>query len=146
MRKRVRPASSFDLLRRSIDLRQWYRRAASACEPGLQVVLNDHATTLDLIVADLQALIRRGGGTPTGYGSWHGLVHRVLAGGLIDAGAHRDEHWIQLLAKHENALLQAMQESTAAASVETMPCLHRQLSRLHGIRLDMHSLAGTAGF
>jgi hypothetical protein len=37
------------LIRRSIDLRRLYRHAATACEPGLRMVLNDNVHTLDLL-------------------------------------------------------------------------------------------------
>jgi len=93
------------LIRRSIDLRQLYRHAATACEPGLRMVLNDNAHTLELLVADLQAPLSERGARPCRRGSWRGVVHRHLAGWLMRIAARRDHAWIHLLAHDESLLL-----------------------------------------
>ena len=48
MPPRLQPSSCNALLRQAIDLRRLYRHAARQCEPGLRVVLNENAHTLDL--------------------------------------------------------------------------------------------------
>lgn len=134
------------LIRRSIDLRQLYRHAAAACEPGLRMVLNDNVQTLDLLIADLQAQLRARDASPCEHGSWRGVVHRHLAGWLMRTAAHRDHAWIRALAHRESALLQRFEQAIAAAPAESALVLHRQLPRLRGIHLDMHSLCGTARY
>jgi Domain of unknown function (DUF2383). len=141
------PASTcHTLIRRSIDLRQLYRHAATACEPGLRMVLNDNVHTLDLLIADLQAQLHASGGRPCVRGSWRGTVHRHLAGWLMRTAARRDHAWIHALAHGERALLQRFEQAIATAPAESTLVLRRQLPRLHGIHLDMHSLAGTARY
>lgn len=132
------------LIRRSIDLRRLYRRAAAACEPGLRVVLNENAQTLDLLIADLQAQRRAGNGAPGRRGSWRGAARRHLTGWLAHAGAPRGNAWIHVLAHDESALLHAFEQAIAAAPAESAPALRQQLPRLRGIHLDMHSLTGAA--
>ncbi|MBQ4855485.1 DUF2383 domain-containing protein [Rhodanobacter sp. B2A1Ga4] len=134
------------LIRRSIDLRQLYRHAAAACEPGLRMVLNDNVHTLDLLIADLQAQLRDRGDRPCEHGSWHGTVHRHLAGWLVRTAARHDSAWIRVLAHGESALLHGFEQAIAAAPAESVLVLRRQLPRLRGIHLDMHSLAGTARY
>jgi uncharacterized protein (TIGR02284 family) len=132
------------LIRRGIDLRLLYRQAASACEPGLRMVLNDHAQTLGLLIAELQAQLRADGGTPRAQGSWRGAVRRLLTGWLVRLGSRPDSAWIRALAHQERALLQAFEQTIIALPAEWVPGLRRQLPRLHGIQLDMHSLVGSA--
>ena len=132
------------LIRRSIDLRRLYRHAAAACEPGLRVVLNENAQTLDLLIADLQAQGRAGGGSPSRHGSWRGTARRHLAGWLAHAGTRSDRAWIRALAHHESALLQAFEQAIATAPPASAQTLQQQLPRLRGIHLDMHSLTGAA--
>jgi hypothetical protein len=107
------------------------------------MVLNENAQTLDLLIVDLQALSRVSGGKPIEHGSWRGAAREHLAGLLIHAGTRRDNAWIRALAHHESALLRAFEQAIAAAPAESALALRRQLPRLHGIHLDMHSLAGT---
>ena len=140
----VPPSTCNALIRRSIDLRRLYRHAAAACEPGLRVVLSENAQTLDLLIADLQAQWRAGGGTPSKHGSLRGAARRHLAGWLAHAGARRDSVWIRALAHHESALLHAFEQAIAAAPPASALSLQRQLPRLRGIHLDMHSLTGIA--
>ncbi|HEY8328794.1 MAG TPA: DUF2383 domain-containing protein [Rhodanobacter sp.] len=134
------------LIRRSIDLRRLYRHAATACEPGLRMVLNDNVHTLDLLIADLQAQLRDRGGKPCEHGSWRGAVHRHLAGWLMRTVARRASAWIHALAHDESVLLHCFEQAIAAAPAESALALRRQLPRLHGIHLDMHSLSGTARY
>jgi uncharacterized protein (TIGR02284 family) len=141
------PASTcYALIRRSIDLRRLYRHAAKACEPGLRMVLNDNVHTLDLLIADLQAQLHASGDRTCVRGSWRGTVHRHLAGWLVRTAARRDSAWIRVLAHGESALLHRFEQAIAAAPAESAPALRRQLPRLRGIHLDMHSLAGTARY
>ncbi|KZC39460.1 MULTISPECIES: DUF2383 domain-containing protein [Rhodanobacter] len=134
------------LIRRSIDLRQLYRHAATACEPGLRMVLNDNAHTLDLLVADLQAPLSDRGARPCRRGSWRGVVRRHLAGWLMRTAARRDHAWIHLLAHDESMLLRRFEQAIAAAPADSVLVLRRQLPRLRGIHLDMHSLGGSARY
>ncbi|MFC5524486.1 DUF2383 domain-containing protein [Rhodanobacter ginsengisoli] len=132
------------LIRRGIDLRLLYRQAASACEPGLRVVLNDNAQTLGLLIAELQAQLRADGGSPKAHGSWHGAIRRRLTGWLVRLASRPDTAWIHALAHQESALLQAFEQTIAALPPGSVPGLCRQLPRLRGIQLDMHSLVGSA--
>jgi hypothetical protein len=43
-------------------------------------------------------------------------------------------------------LLHAFEQAIAEAPAESALALRRQLPRLHGIHLDMHSLAGSARY
>jgi hypothetical protein len=131
---------------RSIDLRQLYRHAAKACEPGLRMVLNDNVRTLDLLIADLQAQSRASGGRACERGSWHGVVHRHLAGWLVHGASRRDQAWLRVLAHGESDLLHRFERAIALAPPAPALVLRRQLPRLLGIHLDMHSLAGTARY
>ena len=146
MPRHVAPSTCNTLIRRSIDLRRLYRHAARACEPGLRVVLNENVQTLDMLIADLQALLRASDGNPSEHGTWRGAAHRHLAGWLVHATSRRDSAWIRALTHHESALLHAFEQAIAAAPAESALALRRQLPRLRGIHLDMHSLAGTARY
>lgn len=142
----VAPSACNALIRRSIDLRRLYRRAATACEPGLRVVLNENVQTLDMLIADLQTQLRASNGKPSEHGTWRGAAHRHLAVWLAHAASRRDSAWIRALAHHESALLHEFEQAIAAAPPESARALRRQLPRLRGIHLDMHSLAGTARY
>lgn len=132
------------LIRRSIDLGQLYRYAAAASEPGMRMVLNDNARTLDLLIADLQAQVQAAGGKPRVHGSWRGAAKRKLAACMVRLAARRDGAWLRLLAQHESDLLHGFERTIAALPGESSRGLVRQLPRLHGIHMDMHSLAGSA--
>jgi len=146
MPPQLRVSACNALIRHSIDLCRLYRHAATACEPGLRMVLNDNAHTLDLLVADLQAQLRDRGARPCRHGSWRGAVRRHLAGWLMRAAARRDSAWIRLLAHDESGLLRRFEQAIAAGPAESALVLRRQLPRLRGIHLDMHSLGGTARY
>lgn len=131
------------LIRRSIDLGQLYRYAAEASEPGMRMVLNDNARTLDLLIADLQAQMQAAGGRTHAHGSWRGAAKRTLAACLVRVAARRDGAWLRLLAHHETDLLRDFERTIAALPAESSRGLVRQLPRLHGIHMDLHSLAGS---
>lgn len=139
-------ASVKALVRRSVDLRRLYVRAAAVSEPGLRVVLSDHARTLDLLVGDLQAQLRSVGLKPSTHGSWRGGTHRQLAAWLMHATSRNGVAWIRLLGHQESALLHAFEQAIVNAPPELALTLRRQLSRLQGIHLDMDSLAGTTRY
>ncbi len=132
------------LIRRSIDLGQLYRCAAAASEPGMRMVLNDNAHTLDILIADLQAQVRAAGGKPRAHGSWRGAVQRKLGACMAWLASRRDGGWLRLLAHHESDLLHGFERTIAALPTECQRGLVRQLPRLHGIHMDMHSLVGSA--
>jgi uncharacterized protein (TIGR02284 family) len=138
------PSTCNALIRRSIDLRRLYGRAAMECEPGLRMVLHENMQTLNLLIADLQAQLRVHDGKPSEHGTWRGGVRRHLSSWLVHATSSRDNAWIRALVHQESALLHAFERAIADAPAESALALRRQLPRLHGIHLDMHSLAGTA--
>ena len=130
------------LIRRGIDLRGMYRDAsAQASEPGLRVVLGENASALDQVIADLQAQVVQLGGTPARRGRFGGAARRQLIEWLLPTSPHRDVAWIARLAHGEAALVHAFEQSMRHASPESALVLRRQLPRLQGIHLDMHSLA-----
>lgn len=132
------------LIRRSIDLQLLYRHAAARCEPGLRMVLGENVNTLELLITDLQAQLRASGCVPCEHGSWRGVVQRHVSGWLVRTDARHDGAWIHVLSPHESALLHAFEQAIAGMPAESALVLRRQLPRLHGIHLDMHSLAGGA--
>ena len=132
------------LIRRSIDLGQLYRAAAAASEPGMRMVLNDNAHTLDLLIADLQAQVHAAGVKPRAHGSWRGAARRKLGACMVRLAARRDGAWLRLLAHHESELLHGFEHTIATLPTDTSRALVRQLPRLRGIHMDMHSLAGSA--
>ena len=134
------------LIRRSIDLRQLYCHAAASCEPGMRVVLGENAQTLSQLIGDLQAQQRAAGARPCVRGSWRGMLRRYLTGWLMRAAARPNSAWIRALVHHETALLRAFEQAIAAAPANSALALRRQLPRLRGIHLDMHSLAGSARY
>lgn len=133
------------LIQRSIDLRRLYLQAASACEPGLKVVLGENAQTLDVMIADLQNQLRACcGASPRENGTMLGALRGHLAITMVKVSARRDEAWIRELASHESELLRAFEKVVAELPAESALALRRQLPRLNGIHLDMDNLAGTA--
>lgn len=136
------------LIRRSIDLCRLYRRVAVvAREPGLRMVLNENAHTLDLLIAELQAQLRSDGGTASPRGSWRGAWICRFAGRFPYPAPRSDSDWIRLLARHEVALLHAFERATIAiAPADVALVLRRQLPRLHGIHLDMHGLGSAVRY
>jgi uncharacterized protein (TIGR02284 family) len=132
------------LIQRSIDLLQLYRRAAASCEPGLKMVLDENAQTLDAMITDLQTQLRASGGTPSRSGTVRGSMRRHIAGSLTRLASHRDEAWIRELSYGESSLLHAFETVVAGLPPDSALALRRQLPRLNGIHLDMDNLAGTA--
>ena len=138
-----RPQTLFNaLIRRSIDLRAMYRDAsAQASEPGLRVVLGENAGALDQVITDLQGQVCQLGGTPARRGRLGGAARRQLIEWLLPETPDRDVAWIARLAHGEAALVHAFEEGLQRATPEAALVLRRQLPRLQGIHLDMHSLA-----
>jgi uncharacterized protein (TIGR02284 family) len=144
----LRPAAATlkQLVRRSVDLRQLYGHAARACEPGMRLVLNENVQTLALLISDLQARLREMGVKPPLQGSLRGTTHRHLAGWLMHASPRSELAWLRLLAHHETALLLGFEQAITDTTAATAQVLRQQLPRLRGIQLDMHTLAGPAGY
>lgn len=141
----VLPQSTYNtLIQRSIDLLQMYRIAAASCEPGLKVVLDENAQTLDAMIVDLQTQLRAGGGKPRRAGTLRGAMRRHIAGSLTRIASHRDVAWIRELSDSESSLLRAFERVVAELPPESALALRRQLPRLNSIHLDMGNLAGTA--
>jgi len=138
-----RPQTLFNtLIRRGIDLRALYRDAsAQASEPGLRVVLGENAGALDQVIADLQGQVSQFGGTPARHGRFGGAARRQLIEWLLPETPHRDVAWIARLAHGEAALVHAFETGMQQATPDAALVLRRQLPRLQGIHLDMHSLA-----
>lgn len=133
------------LIRRGIDLCHVYRHAALAVsEPGLRAVLGEEAQTLAVLVADLQHEVALAGGEPRMRGSWRAALRCRLVDGMAHAAARRDSAWIRALVQDEEALLRAFEHAIDGLPEESAQGLRRQLPRLRGIHLDMHSLAGAA--
>jgi uncharacterized protein (TIGR02284 family) len=133
------------LIRRGIDLCHLYRHAALAVsEPGLRAVLGEEAQTLAALVADLQHEVKLAGGEPRTHGSWRAALRCRLVDGTARAAARRDNTWIRALVQDEEALLRAFERAIAELPEGSAQGLRRQLPRLRGIHLDMHSLAGAA--
>lgn len=135
------------LIRRSIDLCRLYRHAALAVsEPGLRAVLDEDAQALAALVAELQHEVKLAGGEPRVHGSWRAALRCRLVEGMARTAARRDNTWIHALAQDESGLLRAFEQAIASLPEESAKVLRRQLPRLRGIHLDMHSLAGPAHF
>ena len=138
-----RPQTLFNaLIRRGIDLRAMYRDASTqANEPGLRVVLGENAGALDQVIADLQRQVSQLGGTPARRGRLGGVARRQLIEWLLPETPHRDVAWIARLAHGEAARVHAFEQGLQRATPDAALVLRRQLPRLQGIHLDMHSLA-----
>jgi uncharacterized protein (TIGR02284 family) len=135
------------LIRRGIDLCRLYRHAALVVnEPGLRAVLDEDAQALAALVADLQHEVERTGGVPRTHGSWRAALRRQLVEGMARTATRRDNTWIHALAQDESSLLRAFERAIAGLPEDWAGILRRQLPRLRGIHLDMHSLAGPAHF
>lgn len=130
------------LLRRSSSLRRLYGHAAGVSEPGLRLVLNENASTLDLLITDLQAQRRADGLAAATASDWRDTTHRSLTSWLMHATPRSGSGWIQLLSHRERALLQAFELAIAEAAPPAASALRRQLPRLHSIQLDLDTLAG----
>jgi uncharacterized protein (TIGR02284 family) len=135
------------LIRRSIELRALYRHAAEQVnEPGLRTVLNEEAQSLDQVIAELQAQLRRHDLLPATRGRVLEAARQRLDELLVRGIPRNDDAWIRLLARHEQQLLKAFERALARLAAGDMnAALHRQLPRLQSIDLDMHSLAKAVG-
>jgi len=131
------------LIRRSIELRALYRHAATrVSEPGLRTVLEEEAQSLSQVIAELQAQMRNHDNVPATRRRMIGAV-RYRFDALMP---RNDDAWIRLLAHHEQSLLRAFERGLANLRPGDMTtALHRQLSRLHSIDLDMNSLSKAVG-
>lgn len=132
------------LIRRGIDDRNLYRDAVlQVHEPGLRALLSENAQTLDVLIGDLQALVRASGKTPASHGTFAGSVCRAVTSMRARHSAHCDATWVHDLARHECGLLNCIERQIRHAPAETVSILDRQRLRLYGIHRDMHCLAGT---
>jgi len=132
------------LIRRSIELRSMYGLAASQVgEPGLRTVLQENAVTLDQVVSEL--LAQHQASTHSGKHSPPVSVsHSFAQWWATHAAHHGDNAWIRQLARREAAFLVAFEQAIVACDGELELVLRRQMPRLRGIDLDMHSLAKAA--
>jgi len=135
------------LIRRSIELRTLYRHAsAQVSEPGLRTVLNEEAQSLDQVITELQAQMRRHALTSATRGRMIGAVRRRFDALLLRGLPRSDDAWIRLLARSEQRLLRAFERVLGRLGPgEMTTTMLRQLPRLQLIDLDMHSLAKAAG-
>ncbi len=98
------------LIRRSIELRALYRHAAAQVnEPGLRSVLDEEAQSLNEVIAELQAQMRRSDSTPVTRSRMIGVARRRLDLWLLRGIPRSDDAWIRLLARHEQSLLRAFE-------------------------------------
>lgn len=131
------------LIRRSVDLQRLCKQAAlQVAEPGLRVVLQENAATLELLILDLQMQLAAAGGRPATGGRWNGALQRRTAIWWIRSAPARDNQWIRTLARREAALLHSFEQAIALAPAETALGLRRIVGRLDTVHLDMNSLAG----
>lgn len=135
------------LIRRSIELRALYRRAAAlVSEPGLRTVLDEEAQSLDHVIAELQAQVQQQEQAPATRSRILDATRQRLDTWLVRGTPRGDDAWIRLLARHEQGLLRAFERALTHASTSDLTlALNRQLPRLHSIHLDMHSLAKAVG-
>jgi uncharacterized protein (TIGR02284 family) len=135
------------LIRRSIELRALYRHAATqVTEPGLRTVLNEEATSLDHVIAELQAQMRQHDELPATRSRVLGAARQRLDELLVRGIPRSDDAWIRLLARREQRLMKAFERTLMRMVAGDMnTALHRQLPRLQSIDLDMHSLAKAVG-
>ena len=135
------------LIRRGIDDRALYQRALTQVrEPGLRALLNENAQALDQLIDDLQAHVRAWNRVPASHGTLVGAIRGAVADIGISRSdqSHRDTAWVRCLARCECALWDRFERhAQRTADSEVSNVLHRQLSRLHRVHLDMHCLAGT---
>nr|WP_225737203.1 PA2169 family four-helix-bundle protein [Dyella acidiphila] len=135
------------LIRRSIELRVLYRHAAEQVkEPGLRTVLDEEAQSLDQVIAELQAQLRKHDVLPATRSRVFGAARQRLDDLLVRGIPRSDDAWIRLLARNEQRLLKAFERTMRRMAAGDMNnALHRQLPRLQSIDLDMHSLAKAVG-
>jgi uncharacterized protein (TIGR02284 family) len=135
------------LIRRSIELRALYRHAAMQVnEPGLRTVLGEEAESLDQVIAELQAQLRKHAVPPATRSRVLGAARQRLDALLVRGIPRSDDAWIRLLARNEQSLLRAFERALHRMAVGDMnTALHRLLPRLQSIDLDMHSLAKAVG-
>lgn len=134
------------LIRRGIDDRDMYRCAAAEVgEPGLRALFSETADSLGVVIDELQRQVSGSGHLPARHGTALGTMRLWLIEHLH--GRHtppRDRHWIARLIRSESELLHAVEQRLPQLPPEAARVLRRQLPRLHGIHLDMHSLARAA--
>jgi uncharacterized protein (TIGR02284 family) len=135
------------LIRRSIELRALYRHAsAQVSEPGLRTVLDEEAQSLDQVIAELQAHMRKHAVEPATRSRVIGLATQRFDALLVRGLPRGDDAWIRLLARKEQRLLKTFERALGRVAMGEMNAtLHRQLPRLQSIDLDMHSLAKAVG-
>jgi uncharacterized protein (TIGR02284 family) len=135
------------LIRRSIELRALYRLAATqVSEPGLRTVLDEEALSLDQVIAELQAQMRKHAITPATRSRMIGTARQRFDALLVRSIPRGDHAWIRRLAREEQRLLKAFERALSRVALGEMSAtLHRQLPRLQSIDLDMHSLAKAVG-
>lgn len=133
------------LIRRSMDLQRLCKRAAQqVVEPGLRVVLQENAATLELLILDLQMQLIAIGGQPATRGRWSSALRRRVGAWWLRTSAVSDQQWIHTLARRESVLLLALEHAIERAPPENALALRRLLPRLATVHLEMHSLASAA--
>jgi uncharacterized protein (TIGR02284 family) len=135
------------LIRRSIELRALYRHASTqVSEPGLRTVLDEEAQSLDQVIAELQAQMRRHAVTPATRSRLISAFWQRVDALLLRGVPRSDDAWIRVLARSEKRLLRAFKRVLSRVEPgEVTSAMHRQLPRLQSIDLDMHSLAKALG-
>lgn len=135
------------LIRRSIELRSMYRLAASQVgEPGLRTILQENAIALDQVVTELLAQHRASTQAGKDHSPPVSVAHSFAHWWATYAAHHGDGAWIRQLARREAAFLAAFEQAIVACDGELELVLRRQMPRLRGIDLDMHSLTKSARY
>lgn len=133
------------LIRRCIDLQRLCKQAAQqVSEPGLRVVLQENAATLEMLILDLQMQFAAMGGRPATHGRLSGSLQRRMAAWWVRSTPSRDNQWIRMLSRREAALLRLFEEAMTLAPPDIGLALRRLLPQLQAVHLDMHSLATAA--
>lgn len=105
-------------------------------EPGLRVLLDEHALTLAMMMKSWARLLVVAAPVP---------VVESLAERLIDWQVvglrHDDARWIAYLVRCEERFLVKVERLAAATGEPCATLLRRDLPRLRGIDQDMHQLA-----
>lgn len=133
------------LIRRSIDLQRLCKLAAQqVAEPGLRAVLLENATTLELLILDLQMQLAAQGGRPATRGRWNASLPWSSTSWWMRSMTLSDNQWIRLLARREAALLARFEQVLGVAPAEVAAELGRLAGRVQAVHLDMHHLGVAA--
>lgn len=114
-------------------------------EPGLRVVLGEHAQSLARLLAELRAQQCQFADAQVVSQRWMGLLSLHLAKRSMRGAAACDQGWIRLLARREARLLQLLERGIEDTPAPVAAALQRLMPQVRSVHLDMHELAQAAG-